>query len=130
MGKKSQKKMEELNDFKSTKQRFNEKKQEDEELSVVDMTFEDINKVEMQERMQRMDELKFQQQQQIKLQQQKMNGSGDSYKNGGNDVHDVIRPTIEYDDGGDFEQPPIPKKKKLLYTNSNNDAMQSNGNVK
>merc|ERR1739842_91379 len=49
----------------------------DEQLSVVDMTFEDINKVEMEERMQRVEELKMMQQQQIKFQQsQHLNGGG------------------------------------------------------
>merc|ERR1712048_1167679 len=78
-----------------------------------------------------MEELKFQQQQQIKYSQAQsqknlMNGLDDnSYKNG--DVnHEVIRPIIDYED--DLEQPPIPRKKKLLYTNSKDTmSMQSNG---
>merc|ERR1712062_668739 len=125
---------EENDDFKNMKRRYKENKNEEndeEELSVVDMTFEDINKVEMKERMQRMDELKFQQQQQIKYSQQQsqknlmINGGDDSYQNG--DVnHEAIRPIIEYEE--DVEQPPIPRKKKLLYTNSKDTmSMQSNG---
>merc|ERR1712154_492987 len=123
---------------KDMKRRFNNNNNEekngkdDEELSVVDMTFEDINKVEMEERMQRMEELKYQQQQQIKYSQAQsqknlMNGLDDnSYKNG--DVnHEVIRPIIDYED--DLEQPPIPRKKKLLYTNSK-DTMSMNGGSK
>merc|ERR1712154_400884 len=133
---------------KDMKRRFNNNNNEekngkdDEELSVVDMTFEDINKVEMEERMQRMEELKYQQQQQIKFQQAQQNekngggsdgGSYHSYKNGGgNNEHDAaIRPMIEYDeDGIDFEQPPIPRKKKLLYTGSDTASQKMKNNKK
>merc|ERR1711933_453502 len=96
------------------------------------MTFEDMAKVEMKERMQRMEELKFQQQQH-RAQSQKnllMNGDDDDYQLQNGDVnHEVIRPIIEYED--DIEQPPIPRKKKLLYTNSKDTmSIQSNGGSK